>query len=378
MLPSGGGIRVARQYSRILKEKFSLTVYRPEGGSLMDPEHGIEEDVIPFALWKKPTGILRSIAPVFLMARLLSFKLVCKKAAERMNSRADIALIHNSLPVAAPPVLNYLKIPSLYFCYEYPRHIYEKDLIRRTDSHMKELALRPLEALEKHVDFRSARNATGIATFSTYMMTMIRHIYHRDSDIIKPGVDTDFFHPASDGVREKYVLSVGALWPYKGHDTAVRILHGIPGPERPYLRIVSDRAFPGYVDELKSLAETLSVRIEIESGISDGELRTRYQRAAAVLCCQRREPYGLVPLEAMACGVPVLAVSEGGFTDNVISGETGFLFDGSPETGSEVLAQIMSNPATGNHAAAGALEFVRKHRNLRSGSERLKEVLENL
>ncbi|OPX32252.1 MAG: hypothetical protein B1H09_00855 [Gemmatimonadaceae bacterium 4484_173] len=377
MLPSGGGIRVVKQFTEGLAERFHVHLNRPDGGSRLKNLKNISETVYPYPLWRKPSGILRPVAPVFLIARLISFKSVCGTIAKSINSNADVALVHNSMPIAAPPVLDYLKIPALYYCFEHPRHIYESDIIKRTGSFVSELALKPLCAVEKRMDRVSVRNATAVATFSRYMKQNIKQYYHRDSTVIRPGIDTNFFCPAENtDSRENFVLSVGALWPYKGHETVIRILGSIPPTERPSLRIIADREYPGYSAQLSGLADRLSVEMRIEKSITNTELRTLYQNATAVLCCQRREPYGLVPLEAMACRTPVIAISEGGFPDNIIHGETGFLFDGTVQSGAELLARVLH--IRNSDMEENAYAFVTGKRNLKSGIQELTTILEEL
>ncbi len=379
MLPSGGGIRVLRQFLTGLEVDFDLHLHRPEGGSPRGKGISLPETVYSYPLWKRPSGMLKPVAPLFLIARLLSFKKVCRKAADNINSSSDIALVHNSMPIAAPPVLDYLSIPSLYFCYEHPRHIYEKDIIRRTNSSLAEFALKPLTALEKRMDRNSVRNSSSVVTFSEYMKNNIDRYYSRESSIVRPGVDTAFFMPAQKKVQKSnYVISVGALWPFKGHETAIRILGLIPAAQRPPLRIVADREYPGYSQQLIQLAEALSVTISIEKMITDVKLRSLYQQAQAVLCCQRREPYGLVPMEAMACGTPVIALMEGGFIDNICHGETGFFFSGNPEEGAVLLAGILSAHELTENIISRGLEFVREKRSIAGGINQLKRVLQSL
>lgn len=378
MLPSGGGIRVAHQIALGLRDYFQVKIYRPEGGSAVDPDSGIAESVIPYPCWKRPSGVLKAVAPLFLMLRLKSFQKVCREAASRINREADIVLVHNTMPVAAPPLFKHLRIPSLYFCYEYPRHIYEKDIIRRTGSSFREMLLTPLEKLEGKMDLDSAAEADKLVTFSTWMKEQLNSIYHRDAYIVRPGVNTEFFTPDQSGGREDYALSVGALWPFKGHETAVRILAGVKESNRSRLVIVADRAYSGYREKLISLADSLGVTVDIRENISDEVLRELYRKASFVFCCQRREPYGLVPLEAMACSTPVLAIAEGGFTDNVTHGETGFLFDGTVADGISVLARLLSDKQKTTAIAEQGLLFVQKERNLCSGIKQMAEVIEKL
>jgi glycosyltransferase involved in cell wall biosynthesis len=158
----------------------------------------------------------------------------------------------------------------------------------------------------------------------------------------------------------------------------LRILGHIPLELRPGIRIVADRQYPGYREKLLSLALSLSVTITIQNNITDRSLRELYRGARAVLCCQRMEPYGLIPLEAMACGTPVLAIQEGGFTDNIINGITGFLFPGNIERGAELLLRILSEPETANKMVSAGLLFVERERSISSGANKLAEILESL
>ncbi len=382
MLPSGGGIRVLRQFSRELSKSYDLSVHVPVGGSKLNikTQPKISEIFYPYRAWKKPEGILHLAAPIFLMYRLLAFKKVCRQIAQNINNSSDLVLVHNSLPIAAPPILEYLKIPSIYFCYEHPRHLYEKNIIRRTNSMLKEIALLPLTALEKSIDSKSAKSSNRIITFSTYMQNNISKLYGRSAGIVRPGINSSFFHPADQPAhKENFVLSVGALWPFKGHETVIQVVGNIPLTYRPTLKIVADREFPGYTKKLLALASDLSVNLEIMQGIKDTDLRTLYQNAQAVLCCQKNEPYGLVPLEAMACGTPVIALNQGGFTDNIIHGETGYLFDGSTELASQYLTDIINGSVKGiNTITSNALDFIRTERTVELGNESLEMELNSL
>ena len=379
MLPSGGGIRVLRQFVNGFSSDIEPHIYQPDGAGKATDSASIKENTYPYPMWKKAKGGLKPIAPLFLILRLLSFKKLCKIIAHDINSFADIALVHNTMPIAAPPILQYLTIPSIYFCYEHPRHIYEKDIIRRTTSPLAEIALLPLTKFEKAIDYNSAVSASKVLTFSTYMQDNIRNIYGRSAEIVRPGVDSSFFCPAErKNQRANFVLSVGALWPFKGHETAIKILHNLPEANRPVLTIIADREFPGYTQKLTDLASSLSIDIQILQGIKDTDLRKLYREAKAVLCCQRREPYGLVPLEAMACNTPVIALNEGGFKDNIVHDETGLLFNNSPNEAAELLLSLLESPSLSNRLTSNGLTFVREKRSLKSSISKLEEMLHSL
>jgi glycosyltransferase involved in cell wall biosynthesis len=78
---------------------------------------------------------------------------------------------------------------------------------------------------------------------------------------------------------------------------------------------------------LEELARRLSVDIDIRNLIGDEELVRLYNSARLVLYAPYLEPFGLVPLEAMACGTPVVAVKEGGVRESIVHDKSGVLVD---------------------------------------------------
>jgi glycosyltransferase involved in cell wall biosynthesis len=153
---------------------------------------------------------------------------------------------------------------------------------------------------------------------------------------VYPPVDTDFFRPGPD-VSGGYALVVSALVPYKRIDLAIDACQaaGIPlkivgtGPDRPALsrraaRGRHDTAFLGYR--------------------SDEEVRELY-RAAQVVLLPGEEDFGIVPLEAQACGRPVVAYARGGARETVIDGETGLLVEEpAPGAFAEAIQQASRHP----------------------------------
>ncbi|MEU3028650.1 glycosyltransferase [Streptomyces incarnatus] len=151
-------------------------------------------------------------------------------------------------------------------------------------------------------------------------------------DVVPCGVDPDRFAPLPGtrpaGARRR-LLAVGRLVPRKGFDRAIRALAGVPGaelliaggPEAELLRGDPEAR------RLRALAGEYGVadRLTLLGGVS----RTRMPRLMAgadlVLSLPRYEPFGIVPLEAMACATPVLATAVGGQLDTVVDGSTGVL-----------------------------------------------------
>lgn len=150
--------------------------------------------------------------------------------------------------------------------------------------------------------------------------------------VVPCGVDLAQFSPdgpaARRGARHRLV-TVGRLVPRKGFDIAISALAQLPetelviagGPERG--RLSQDPE----VRRLRELADRLGVgdRVRWPGQVSRDDMPALLRSADAVVCTPWYEPFGIVPLEAMACGVPVVAAAVGGLTDTVVDGVTGLL-----------------------------------------------------
>ncbi len=377
-LPVGGGANVAGALLQELKDFFSITVHSPFGSSSLNIPGSISRKEWPFRAGRRLSGIRKLSAPLSLPARLRSFDRLCRGVAEEINSTSDLALVHNSMFLAAPPILNYLRVPSVYFCYEFPRHLYEPELISRTENGLSRFLLTPLRSMEKKMDRKAALNADAMVTLSVWMKKRILDIYGIESSIVRPGIDTEFFQSHESSERKQFVLSVGAFWPFKGHEMAIKVVSMITPDIRPSLTIVGDREFPGYISRLERIANELGVNLSIKRSISNEELRLLYSTGKAVLCCQYNEPYGLVPLESMSCFIPVIAVKEGGFVDNIQSGENGILVKRDPSDMAEVLSMILTDQHLWERVTEGGRRFVTRIRTVSSAVQSLKEILSGI
>ena len=137
-----------------------------------------------------------------------------------------------------------------------------------------------------------------------------------------PPVDTHYFQPPFENAqRERSALVVSALVPYKRIEVAIEAarLAGLP------LRIVGRGP-----EEVRLRQFAGSSPVEFLGWKSTDEIRTLYQEAA-VLLLPGVEDFGIVPVEAQACGTPVVALGQGGARETVIDGVTGALVpEGAP------------------------------------------------
>jgi glycosyltransferase involved in cell wall biosynthesis len=153
---------------------------------------------------------------------------------------------------------------------------------------------------------------------SNFIKERIRRYYRREADVIHPPVDTDFYQPAKNPRRD-YFLTVSALVPYKGTELLVKAFNATGDK----LVVV------GKGPEEKKLKKIANQNIEFKKDISDEELKSLYQNAIAFVYAGI-EDFGIVFVEALACGTPVVAYKKGGVLDIVKDG-TGILFENCSE-----------------------------------------------
>jgi glycosyltransferase involved in cell wall biosynthesis len=179
-------------------------------------------------------------------------------------------------------------------------------------------ALRPVMAALARWDAATAHRPDRFLANSQYVAGRIGRYYNRRSTVVYPPVDTDFYRPVTDNAARAAsapnFLVVSALVPYKRLDVAIEACRKVGVP----LRIA------GSGPELARLQELGRGTVEFLGWKSDEHIRQLYRETTAVLL-PGVEDFGMVPVEAQACGTPVVALDEGGARETVIDGRTGVL-----------------------------------------------------
>jgi glycosyltransferase involved in cell wall biosynthesis len=167
------------------------------------------------------------------------------------------------------------------------------------------LANRLLKTLREW-DRRTAAQVTHFVAISRTVQQRILDCYGRSSIVIHPPVDTDFYTPASVP-RGDYYLAVSAFAPYKRLDLAIAACNQL----RRQLVII------GTGQDAKRLQGLAGPTVHFLGWQPDTALRDHYRRCRALLF-PGEEDFGLVPIEAQACGTPVIAFGRGGATETVV------------------------------------------------------------
>jgi glycosyltransferase involved in cell wall biosynthesis len=174
-------------------------------------------------------------------------------------------------------------------------------------------------------DYAAAQRIDEIVTISKFIQKKVQHRYDRDSVVIYPGILEFWLQEGSQHLgdlipkafKKEYYLVVSRLYDYKKIDWAIKACK----KENKKLVIVGDGPDMKY---LKKIAGK-SKNILFLGYISDEQLKAVYSNATAFIF-PGIEDFGLVPVEAMACGCPVLAYNCGGLTETVVEGKTGKFF----------------------------------------------------
>jgi glycosyltransferase involved in cell wall biosynthesis len=177
--------------------------------------------------------------------------------------------------------------------------------------------LRPALARMARWDRDTAGRVDRYVANSHYVAGRIRRYYNRGSIVVYPPVDTAFYGPEPGLPPGSRFLVVSALVPYKRVEIAIRACDqvGVPltivgrGPEAP---------------RLEALAAGLGADVTFAGWIENEEVRELYRRSTAVIM-PGVEDFGLVPVEAQACGRPVVVLAQGGALESVVDGVTGIL-----------------------------------------------------
>jgi len=275
-------------------------------------------------------------------------------AAEIDAAGHDVVLCCASRLTQALDVLPFLRTPSVFYDPEPLRSAVEPRSVMYAGpgwrAALSRADLNPLEWRRRALDRRYVRAAPRVITHSQYTRAALHDAYGIDSDVVLLAVDHEAFTPG--GERDGHVLAVGALHPLKGHDLVIDAVAAIPAGQRPPLVVVGDR---GEIEgELRAQAAAAGVALDLRRGLPFGDVVELYRRAAVVACGQVREPFGLVPLEAMACATPVVAVDEGGFRETVRDGETGLLVARDAAAMGAAIARVLGDrQLAGRLGAAG-------------------------
>lgn len=216
-----------------------------------------------------------------------------------------VSMSHAVAKAAQPPA----GVPHVCYCFtpmRYAWHMREAYFAERVRG-FKARAVDQLLARIRAWDRRTAARVTHFIAISATIQKRIAESYGRSSVVIYPPADTHYYTPDPTVLREDFYLVISAFAPYKRVDLAIQACNQLQQ------RLV---VIGGGQDEgrLRALA---GPTVQFLGRAPDDVLRDHLRRCAALLF-PGEEDYGIVPVEANACGTPVIAYAEGGATETIV------------------------------------------------------------
>ena len=228
----------------------------------------------------------------------------------------DYELVISSSHCVAKSALSPARARHICYCYTPMRYAWEQfDAYfgPRRVGRGRAALLRPVLAALARWDRATAGRPDAYLADSAHVASRIRRYYNRSAVVVYPPVNTAFYHPDGTAAGD-YALAVSALVPYKRLDRAIEACRLARLP----LKIV------GAGPEAPRLRQMAGVGVDLLGTQTDDEIRALY-RGAALVVLPGEEDFGIVPLEAQACGRPVVALARGGALETVVDGVTGVL-----------------------------------------------------
>jgi glycosyltransferase involved in cell wall biosynthesis len=299
-----GGEKVLESLCRLFPDADLLTlVHVPGSVSPLIEQHRIRTSFVQRL--PRPARLYRHYLPLF-------------PTAVELLDLDDADLVVSSSHCAAKSVVPNGRAVHVCYCHSPMRYAWDQfDAYfgpERLGAVGSALA-RPVLTWLARWDRATAGRVDHYVANSQFVAGRIERYYNRRACVLHPPVDTRFFTPG-EGPTGSYALVVSALVPYKRLDVAITAANRLRIP----LKIVGtgpDRR------RLEALAGPL---VEFAGALGPASLRDAYRHAQA-LVLPAEEDFGIAPVEAMACGRPVVALNRGGATESVRDGVTGFLVD---------------------------------------------------
>lgn len=322
-LSFGGALRTAYELGKRLNKKHEVDLYYVDSKSSKTNERIFKDVHFYEFLSKTWAGNNWKIKLYKDTLELFNLYKLHRRIAKDINTRKyDCVIVHPSKYTQAPFILRFLTYPSIYFCQEPLRIAY--------DSYVNQMPALPLHKrlyeivnrkLRKRIDRSNIAKADMILVNSLFSKNWVKTSYNLQSEICYLGVDEKKFKPLN--LKKEYdLLFFGSKNKLGGYDLLNKAMKLFK--IRPTIKII-----------IKDLLK--------KDRISDKELIETYNRSKIVLALSRNEPFGLTALEAMASGVPVIAVNEGGFTESVMDGKTGLLIEADARSLYDAIISLLNN-----------------------------------
>lgn len=393
-LPSGGGKRALYYHVRGLTERgHKLACWSLDSAdrSYLPLSEFAPERIISPEPVNRPFKLSGKLAPQYndAISRMQAFDAACKQCAQEIAAGDfDLLFANSAIHYGVPYIMRHLQIKKVLYLQEPCRFLYEAAprlpwISSETNDLYDAELLRLIQFLPDFPELQTLRlqakqewlnaHASDVILVNSYFSReSVLRAYGADATVCYLGVDTTLFRDL-DLPREDFVVGLGSFDSSKRIELAIQAVALLPHARR--LLWIGNSGKEDYMTSLSGLAQTVGVDLEMKLNVTDSELVALLNKASLMLCTSRLEPFGFGVLEANACGLPVVAVKEGGFRETVQHGLNGFLVDADARSIADAATRILENPAMAKRMGGAAVSTMQRAWNVEASIDRLETIL---
>lgn len=333
-IPGGAG-KVALEIGKRIAKDLKVVIIAQQ----INPEY-IEN--YPEIIFESINGPITSSFLFWLLFPVWYFKTA--KIIDKYSKQGKIRIFISVFPanwIGLPYKIFHREIRCDWYCHEPSAFIHIKKWRNAISNPLKRALANLLAPIFSAIDKILAKYADNIIANSHYSQNIIEKIYNTKSVVIYPGVDTQQYIPVPFKDKENYILSVGRLTKFKNFNLLIKAFSKL-----------EDKTLSLYIvgngeekENLQKLATRLNVqqRVKLLSDINDQQIIDLFAKAKIFVLCSKNEPFGIVPVEAMACGTAVIADNSGGPIETIVSQKTGILVDCNENSLFEAFSELLND-----------------------------------
>ena len=397
-LHSGGGSRALQYHVHGLVQKghqVEIWADKPDADGFMHLPVSVKLHKVPLKYDEQQTSLKERFASVFFKkdSNMKAMEKHCQQCALEINQGGfDVLFANSCFYYGVPFISRFVDIPKILYLGEPNRYLYEampeqiweapEDTTSKWNSKFWVYFFSNTWRTNKYrVYVREERKNfqafNKVLVNSYFSMESCKRAYGLLSEVCYLGVDNNLFKPVNDLESKPYVIGLGGFYGHKNPELAIRSVEKIK-ENRPKLLWIGNMVDEKYWLEMVELARSLDVTLEVKKMVSDEQLVTLLSNAICMIYSSNLEPFGFAPLEANACGTPVIAVAEGGVRETIIHGKNGFLVNQNPEEIAQYILQLTENQGLRDEMSIFSVSNVKENWSLGLCSERINKAIESM
>ena len=397
-LHSGGGSRALQYHVQGLisaGHEVEIWADAPDADGFMKLPPEVKLHQVPLKYTEKQPSLREKLSSLFFKKDLnmISMEKHCQQCANEINQGNFDVLFANSCHYYGVPFIGqFVKIPKILYLGEPNRYLYEampeqiweapNKVLSKLNTKFWVYLFSDIWRTNKfRVYVREERKNfqafDKVLVNSYFSMESCKRAYGLPSEVCYLGVNNELFKPLSVSFTKPYIVGLGGFYAHKNPLLAIQAVARIV-ENRPKLLWIGNMVDDGYWNEMVALARSLEVVLEVKKMITDAQLVELLNGAICMIYSSNLEPFGFAPLEANACGTPVIAVAEGGVRETIIHGKNGFLANPKPADIAKYIQQLIDNQGLRKEMSEFAIINVQQNWTLRQCSERINLAIESV